>query len=131
MNRALWIWVILLGTAAPALLAGQRSSAQASKLRVIVETPDTAGVKVRLTFLDGPDSLKGKRQEIMAPDTLVVEASTLTLVVERAEGPGAIWLRVERLGGNQGMDEGGGNRLRLQAWPDSVKVRVLPSWMPL
>ena len=131
MKRASWCGAILIGTAAPAILAGQQPSAQASKLRVIVETPDTAGVKVRLTFLDGPESLKGKRQEVIAPDTFVVEASTLTLVVERAEGPGAVWLRVERLGGNHVMEERGGNRLRLQAWPDSVKVRVLPSWMPL
>jgi hypothetical protein len=105
-------------------------SAAAPTLRVIVDAPHSPGTQVKLRYLQGPDSLQGKTQELVAPTDFLLQGGTLTLLAERAKGHGAVRLRVERIGGDL-MGEGIGDRVQIQMWPDSVRVRTLPWWVPI
>ena len=108
--------------------AGQRAAPETT-LRIHVDVPDSPGTSVTLRYLEGPDSLRGKTNQVVVPVDFVVHGQRLTLVAERSMGHGHVRLRVEH-GQRPLMGEGTGDRVRIAVTDGGVRVRAFPWWWP-
>lgn len=130
MKTFLLISVVLCGSVvSPSPLLAQRAAAEPT-LRVFVDVPDSAGLRVTLRYVEGPDSLKGTTREIVAPQDFLLHVRPVTLVAERTKGHGTVRLRIEVVG-RQTVGEGTGDRVRIAVSNGGgVRVRVFPWWFP-
>ncbi len=87
--RAFFLAVVAMGVVAVSSADAQRAASD-SVLRVLVEVPDSAGMTVTLRHIEGPDSLRGKTQELVVP-------AEFRLPVQRCDAGG---------GANQGAWDG-------------------------
>jgi hypothetical protein len=109
--------------------AGSQRAAPEATLRIHVDVPDSPGTIVTLRYLEGPDSLRGRSDEVVVPLDFVVHSPRLTLVAERSAGHGHVRLRVEH-GDRPMMGEGTGDRVRIAVTNRGVQVRAYPWWWP-
>jgi hypothetical protein len=98
-------------------------------LRVFVDVPNAPGTKVTLQYLDAPDSLKGKTQDLVVPTDFLLHTQPVTLLLERKNGHGSVQLRVEQVGSDL-MGQGTGDRVRIAVSDQGVQVRAFPWWLP-
>jgi hypothetical protein len=121
--------VIICGLAMVASGSASQGSGASTTVRVYVDVPDAPGTKVTLRYLEGPDSLKGRTQQVLVPADFLVHGQPLTLLAERSAGHGSVRLRVEQVGSSL-MGEGTGDRVRIAVANDGVQVRAFPWWLP-
>jgi hypothetical protein len=128
--RASALIAAICGLVLSGSLATAQRAADEPTLHVFVDVPDSPGTKVTLAYLEGPDSLRGKKQELVVPTDFVVHGQPLTLLAERTKGHGWVRLRVEQVGTHL-MVDGTGDRVRIVVSDEGVQVRAFPWWVPL
>ena len=122
--------VSLLGLAIPRTSARPQQPATGSVLQVRVEVPGAPGTKVNIRYVEAPDSLRGRVQEVTAPAEFTLRASAITLIAERADRQGQVRVRVERRA-KRLTGEGTAELVRIEVTSDEVHVRAFPRSAPI
>jgi hypothetical protein len=102
----------------------------APTLDVYVDAPDAPGTKVTIRYVYGPDSLRGKVREMVAPAEFSLSTGAITLLAERSDRQGHVRLRIERRG-KRLTGEGTGDRVRIEVTGEEIHVRAFPRTAPI
>ena len=130
MKVPAFVFLGLCAAAAPGNRALAQTVAGDSTLRVYVEAPGAPGASVTIRYLVGPDSLRGKTQNVVAPSAFTLHVNTITLFAAPTKGQGTVRLRVER-GDGRLTGEGTAEQVRIEVTGREVQVRAFPRTAPI
>ena len=124
------VFLTVCAVAAPGKSALAQTAAGDSTLRVFVEAPGAPGSSVTIQYLDGPDSLRGKSRDVIAPTAFTLRVSTITLFAALTKAQGRVRLRVERAAGRL-TGERTAEQVRIEVTREEVHVRGFPRTAPI